>query len=219
MSSLIDIETDYEYVLGQVTGNVMNLEAMFQSGAWTRYELEKICSELVEAAHTFAAAQGLGGTRLDLATTAEPTDSNTVDFRNDAIDDYQRFYAGHIEYGHHDRGGGFVPARPFMRPAMYAVADATMGNLTGTVTRYLEAMWTVDSINFGHMVTSSNNSRAFYSRRNYMNKNTDYKGNQKSNRLTNQNPSRIKSKNESYSVNRYSQHGYSKDVKSNFGWK
>ena len=214
MSSLINIETDYEYVLGQLQGNVMNLEAMFQSGLWTRHELQKICDELVESAHTFAAAQGLGGTRLDKATTAVPTDDNTVDFRNDAIDDYGRFYAGHVEYGHHDRGGKFIPARPFMRPAMYAVADATMGNLGGTVSRYLEAMWTVDAVNFGHMITSSGHKREFYKTSRYMNENKE-----KKNRLTNQSPSRIQGKNEAYSVNRYSKNGYSRDVKSNFGWK
>lgn len=214
MSELVEFTSNYEYVLRQVTGNVMNLEALFQSGAWTRQELEKISAELVEAAHTFAAAQGLGGTRLDLATTAKPTDNNTVDFRNDAMDDKGRYYGGHVEYGHRDRGGGFVPARPFMRPAMYAVADATMGNLARTVTRYLEAMWAVEAVNFGHMITQSGNKRAFYKTESYMNKNED-----KRNRLTNQNPSRIKEKNEAYSVHRYATSGYSKDVKSKFGWK
>lgn len=27
-------------------------------------------------------------------------------------------YAGYIEYGHHTRGGSFVPGRPFMQPAV-----------------------------------------------------------------------------------------------------
>ena len=42
---------------------------------------------------------------------------------------------------------------------------------------------------------------------------------EKKNRLTNQSPSRIQTKNEAYSVNRYSKNGYSRSVKSNFGWK
>ena len=217
MSSLIEFDSNYEYVLGQVQGNVMNLEAFFNSGEWTREELEKIRYELVEAAHTFAAAQGLGGTRLDGATQAVPS-GNGIDFRNDAMDEHGRYYAGHVEYGHRDRGGGFVPARPFMRPAMYAVADATMGRMTGTVERYLTAMWSMQALDFGHM-GGSGYQRKFYERANYMNENRGQNGKMKENRITNQNPSKIRGSNKDYSVYRSGATQYSKDVKDKFGWK
>ena len=216
--SLVEFESNYEYILGQLQGNVLNFQAMFSSGEWALDELEKIRQELIEAAHTFAAAQGLGGTRLDNATTAV-INGKGIDFRNDAVDDYGRYYAGHVEYGHRDRGGGFVAARSFMRPALYTVADASRGRLSGTVERYLNAMWSMSPLQFGHSTSSSGYQRAFYSKSNYMNQNTGKNGKMARNALPNQNPSKVQSSNSNYSVYRGSNSGYSKEVKDRFGWK
>ena len=220
MSSLFEIESNYEYILGQVTGNVLNFEAMFRSGEWTRDELEKIKDELVEAGQTFATAQGLGNSRLYENIRAELTNQGTVDFTNNAMDDYGRYYAGHVEYGHRTKSGGFVPARPFMRPAMYAVSEASRGRIAGSLSRWLEAMWSPNSmwaggpLSFGHSQSSKNYTRAFYSESQYMNKNAG-----KGNTLPHQSPSRIRQGNQAYSVHRDGSTAYSKSVMSNFGWK
>lgn len=215
MSDLVNIETDYEYVLGIVAGNVLDLQAVFENGSWTKPELEKIRDELIEAGHTFASAQGLGGTRLDSHINAT-VDGNKVRFTNDAQDDYLNFYAGHVEYGHRTRNGtGFVDARPFMRPAMYAVADATRGNLQGTVSRYLNSMWAATPMRFGHQFTASGYERKFYQERQYMNVNAG-----KSNILPRQNVDRIRGVNSAkYSVHRDKSTAYSRSIMSSFGWK
>lgn len=49
------------------------------------------------------------------------------------------YYAGHVEYGHMLPDGKFYPARPFLRPAMRLVAEASLGNLSGTVAAVLSA--------------------------------------------------------------------------------
>lgn len=83
-------------------------------------------------------------------------------FYNDAQNSRNQYYAGHIEYGFHDRGGGLVPARPFMRPALYAVADASRGRIQRTMKAYLEQMWAMESLKFGYPVTPKGNYRKFY---------------------------------------------------------
>lgn len=88
--------------------------------------------------------------------------NNNITFYNDARNSRGQFYAGHIEYGFHDRGGNMVPARPFMRPALYAVADASKGRIVGTLKRYLEQMWAMESLQFGYPITPHGNYRAFY---------------------------------------------------------
>lgn len=92
----------------------------------------------------------------------EITNNRNISFYNDAQNSREQYYAGHIEYGFHDRGGNMIPARPFMRPALYAVADASRGRIIGTMKRYLEAMWAMESLQFGYPVTPKGNYRAFY---------------------------------------------------------
>lgn len=199
MSSLIDFQSNYEYVLGNLAGNVLEIQALFSSGNWTKEELEHIRYELISAGQTFAASQGLGGTRLAGGIQAEITSNNDVRFWNDAQDDHQRYYAGHVEYGHHNRDGSFVPARPFMRPALYAVADASVGRLSGTVSKFINNAWTGERMNFGHMSSGSSYQRAFY---------RGYKGeymspsNPKSNNLAKQASGRASEMSSKYSVNR-----------------
>lgn len=161
MSEMIRFESDYEYVLGNLTGNILNIEALFTSGNWTKEELDHIAAELETAGHQYAASQGLGGTRLDSKIKAT-NEGDRVRFFNEAMDEHERYYAGHVEYGHHNRDGTFVPARPFMRPAVYTVAEASMGRLTGVVRRYLEAAWTGQPMQFGHLGSGSSYQRAFY---------------------------------------------------------
>lgn len=83
-------------------------------------------------------------------------------FYNDAQNSRGQYYAGHIEFGFHDRGGGLVPARPFMRPALYAVADASRGRITRTMKAYLEQMWAMESLKFGNAITPKGHYRKFF---------------------------------------------------------
>lgn len=48
-----------------------------------------------------------------------------------------QYYGGHVEFGHRDRGGGFVEARPYLRPALRIVAGASTGQLEATMAMML----------------------------------------------------------------------------------
>lgn len=59
-------------------------------------------------------------------------------FFNNATNERGQYYAGHIEYGHYARDKKtFVEARPFMRPALYAVSKASTGNFAETLSSLL----------------------------------------------------------------------------------
>ena len=175
-NDFIEIESDYEYVLGELQGNVLNLQAQFSYMDWTRDELEVIAKELENTGKTFAMQQGLieSGTLID-STHAVVTNNHNIDFFNNA-NLGRGFYAGHVEYGHHTRNGGFVPARPFMRPALYAVSEASVGRLQGALSNYLnQIVYGQSSLNilsFGKAQSSKSYTRAFYqsSSRNYTSK-------------------------------------------------
>ena len=154
----ITLESDYEYVLGNALGNILNLEANFSTMEWAKRDLEVISKELVTTAKYFAVQQGLGGVSqikdysingtpvyinrkrstgtLIRSIKAEP-EGNTVVFWNDA-NLGRGYYAGHIEYGFHDRSGDPVPARPFMRPAFQAVARSSRNELSRTLESFLK---------------------------------------------------------------------------------
>lgn len=79
----------------------------------------------------------------------------TINFYNDAKNERGQFYAGHMEYGFHDRGGNFIPARPFMRPALYAVSEGSKSNFRQIMAGLLQNLWTgkgfqgVSNLTFG----------------------------------------------------------------------
>lgn len=159
VNRVIHLESDYEYVSGEIMGNIMNLQAAFSTGEWATRDLQIISNELVNTAKWFAVQQGLGavdqiqdysinGTPVYInrkkrkrtgtlirSIHAKPK-GNTVVFWNDA-NLGRGYYAGHIEYGFHDRGGNPVAARPFMRPAFQAVARASRNELAKTLHSFL----------------------------------------------------------------------------------
>ena len=197
-NNLVNIESDYEYVLGSVIGNVLNLEAQFSSGEWAQEELHIIAKELENTGKYFAEQQGLGmstpvesinGTKFSiinyhrtgrLVNSIHATVENSkIHFYNNAQNSRGEYYAGHIEYGFHDRGGGFVPARPFMRPALYAVSESSKGRLTGAMKHFLQqGLWNgigYQSLTFGHKTTSGGAARVFYQQA-YMGRNAGKTG-------------------------------------------
>lgn len=165
-NNMIDIVSDYEYVIGQVQGNVLNLQAQFGGMGWLREELYIIAKELENTGKMFAERQGLRetGTLID-STHAVVDDNQHINFFNNA-NLGRGFYAGHIEYGHHTRNGEFVPARPFMRPALYAVAEASRGKLQGALSRYLNQVvygrMSLNTLEFGRAQPSEYYTRVFY---------------------------------------------------------
>jgi hypothetical protein len=184
MNHLVELESDYEYVLGSVMGNVLNLQATFSSMDWAKSDLELISKELVNTAKLFAVQQGLGATSFvnDVSVNGTPVQikrkqkntgtlinsihadvvGSTINFFNNA-NLGRGFYAGHIEYGFHDRAGNPVAARPFMRPAFQAVARASTGHVAGTLRNFLEqGLMFKNYAKFGTPLTSSGNLRAFY---------------------------------------------------------
>lgn len=155
----------------------------FQQGDWLDSEIQHICDELIQTGQMFAKNQGFGeglsiGTRnsgrkyikrtgaLLGGFRANPITAKgggrAIDFRNVAQNERGEYYAGHLEYGFHDRGGNFIPARPFMRPAMYAVAEGSKGNFNNILKGMLQQLWTgkgfhgVSDLTFGRKAAHRN---------------------------------------------------------------
>lgn len=184
MSEWINFESDYEYVIGSAMGNVLNIQSQFSTMEWAKSDLELIAKELVNTAKLFAVQQGLGakihadtsvngnkvfikkrggntGTLIN-SIHANVVGNGKIDFFNNA-NLGRGFYAGHIEYGFHDRAGNFVRARPFMRPALQAVARASMGQISGSLKAFMESGLLAGSgAYFGHPTNAVGNLRAFY---------------------------------------------------------
>lgn len=189
MNNLVDITSDYEYVLGNLQGNVLDLQAQFQSGTWTREELHIIAKELEQTGKLFAERQGLGmsyavesinGAQFSIVNYHKTgtlinsihavVDGNyKINFFNDARNSRGQYYAGHIEYGFHDRSGKFIPARPFMRPALYAVSESSKGNILTAMGRLTNQVLfsglgagSFSNFSFGRKETASGGIRKFY---------------------------------------------------------
>ena len=172
--------TNYDS-LDELRENILNYQAVFNSMEWTKEELNNISKQLVEVGRTFAEQQGFapgnnftesgifnsvdvpelyalrpGNTGRLYHGIKSNVEKNGVRFYNDARNDRGQPYAGHLEYGFHDRGGNLVPARPFMRPAFYAVSEASKGNFRGIMKGLLDNMWQtrgymgISQLSFGH---------------------------------------------------------------------
>jgi len=185
---LVCIDSDYEYVLGTAMGNVLNLQADFSSLDWATNDIRLIAKELENTARLFATKQGLGtqvvessingnqvlinkkgrtGNLLNSihANVIERSQEKYIDFYNNAQNDRGQFYAGHIEYGFKMRDGRPYPARPFMRPALHAVAEASRGNLQGALYHFLQQNLinlSATQLSFGSPIRPSGGTRAFY---------------------------------------------------------
>lgn len=169
--SPVEFVSDYEYITKQLIGNVLNLQGNFGGMNWTREELYIIAKELENTGKLFAEKQGLVKTGNLVSSTHATVENQTkINFFNNARNPYGHFYAGHIEYGYHSRKGNFIPARPFMRPALYAVAEASRGMLQGALGRYLSqivngvpgASSSLNTLTFGRAQSSMGYTRVFY---------------------------------------------------------
>lgn len=171
------ITTNYEYIrvedtiqetVSLIQDNLLDFNIHFQDMSWARGELQIIAKELEDTARYFGEQQGLHRTGNLLSNVSAAAWGNTIYFENKARNSRGQFYAGHIEYGHYARDGKtFVEARPFMRPALYAVARASKGELgsilaqilLGTFNRNGQGYQGLSNINFGHKLGSTQDYR------------------------------------------------------------
>lgn len=127
----------------------------FIEANWTSGELKKMGDEH-GLFHPNQYSKGRGPTGRLYHGIKSEIQGNKIRFYNDARNDRGQPYAGHMEYGFRDRGNNLIPARPFMRPALYAVAEGSKGNFRSIMKGLLENMWTsrgfrgISTLQFGH---------------------------------------------------------------------
>lgn len=157
-NGLVTITSDYEHVITTAYTNLLKFQLDFSQGGWAKEEIKIISHELKNTAKYFAEEQGLapgmpGSKKMweeDEFHVNSGTLYNSIDSKVDGFDvkltanaqnSRGQYYAGHIEYGFHDRGDNLVPARPFLRPALYAVSEATKGHLGNVMKNLINSMW------------------------------------------------------------------------------
>lgn len=171
-NGLIGIQSDIEEKTNVLINNFLTFSTYFESSQWSRGEMQNIAKQLEETGKYFAKLQGFGSgpttqgnydtgrIRFNTGNLVNgikaDSDGRWVRFYNDATNSRGQPYAGHLEYGFHDRGGNFIQARPFMRPAFYAVANASKGRLTSIMKDLIERAWSgngfsgISNETFGH---------------------------------------------------------------------
>ena len=180
-NNILTIASNMEETSDVLINNFLSFSAYFSSMEWTYGEMRNIARQLEETGKYFAKLQGFSdgpSTKINYTgeeyVLADGTHFNTgdlvnhikaeadgryVSFYNDATNERGQPYAGHMEYGFHDRGGNFIQARPFMRPAFNAVADASKGQFNSIIRNMFERAWTergfhgVSELSFGHSPT------------------------------------------------------------------
>lgn len=140
---MVNISSNYEYItksqarfiesnipekLTIIQDNLLDFKMLFENMEWTRGELERIARELESMGRYFIQQESLEETGALLRGTKAEVSGNKVNFFNDARNSRGQFYAGHHEYGFYARNGRFIEARPFMRPALFAVSKASQGD-------------------------------------------------------------------------------------------
>lgn len=189
----VTITSNYQYILGYMKANMLSFQADFSSGGWTRQELDIISHELENTAKFFAEEQGLNhqiipelsvnGNEVSIETGPSGKLYNSIKshIHGDSVvlsanakNSRNQYYAGHIEYGFHDRGGNFILARPFLRPALYAVSESSKGRIAYTMKELLESLWVEGGYegyakisSFGRLRRPSGGIRTFYNQVRY----------------------------------------------------
>lgn len=148
MDPLFTIESDYEYVLGEIQGKAMTFQMQFMDSAPLHQKLDEL-AQVIEAT-----AKGLvsgfiksgnlyRGIRAYTARTSSK--EAVVMIESNAVNEQGQYYGGHIEYGYHPYGGtGFVPARPYMRPAMEIATASTHVDLAAAIGQTFEEVFAYD---------------------------------------------------------------------------
>lgn len=144
------LESDIGKKLGQAEENLLDFKTKFEKGELTYNELEMIARNLESTAQYFGEQYGLGGSRLldpENLTARVNHYNDSIEFKNSARDDYERFYAGFVEYGHRTKNG-YVPARPFMRNALYTVSKASTNQIGDALGDLLSNIFNEDGLGY-----------------------------------------------------------------------
>lgn len=160
-STLVKFTSDYRYVLGATQGRLLQLTGLFHTGDFLDRQIEQIRYDLEDTAKMFAEQQGLapGAPGWSTDPYGEPVfntgtlyngikavrEGQRIHLRSEAKDKRGRYYGGHVEFGH-----GQVPARPHLRPALYAVSQASQGKLRSALHDLLTGAFNGNMhVNFG----------------------------------------------------------------------
>lgn len=168
------LESNYEYVLGQATGNLLDLEmAISKPGEFMTLDLIHIAEEMVETAKYFAQSHGFrpsGRIVSNIQYDKSQISNGKIVLTDPAKNERQQYIAGHFEFGYHTRAGRFREATPFLRPAVRAVQQASVGRLTSAALEFsgFSGGMKQPKVN-KHGVLGNNNARirAFYRDSNY----------------------------------------------------
>ena len=151
------LNSNTTFVLGATQGRLLQLTGLFHSGSFISSmmddQLEQIRYDLETTAKMFAEQQGLAPGAPGWATYAygEPIintgtlyngikavrQGQRIHLRSEARDKWGHYYGGHVEFGHQN-----VPARPHLRPALYAVSQASQGKLRSALHNLLTGAFT-----------------------------------------------------------------------------
>ena len=185
-NGFVTITSNYEYIFEQLEGNALKFQLDFSEGGWIKEEVKIIAHELENTAKFFAEEQGLAAS-IDFGNLSVLTGNTGKLYQSikgrthgfeayltaDARNSRGQFYAGHIEYGFHDRGDNFIPARPFLRPALYAVSEATKGHTRQIMKSLIKDMWSENGyqgwkhLEFERLFTDKGNKRWLMQQRVY----------------------------------------------------
>lgn len=146
-NSFFNFSSNYKYIFDTYRQRALQMELALTNGDFLESELDTIGDEMVEVAREFARVQGVfrKGNLIN-SITKEYGGPGKIILRAPVRDKRGKFYAGHQEYGFHPRGGKtFIPARPFMRPALSTVAAKSRRGLT----KHLMDLWAGESAFLG----------------------------------------------------------------------
>lgn len=159
-TSLINFTSDYEYVLGDMRGKLLQFSGNFAKSDFLKDQVIQIAYDLETTAKLFAENQGLApgeigydgrpntgrlynGIKADVVSKGSAWSAR---LRSTAKNERGSYYGGHVEFGHL-AGRSYVPARPHLRPALQAVSAASRNKLGSFLTDYFKGVIN-DSLSF-----------------------------------------------------------------------
>lgn len=168
------IESDYAYVLREVEGKCLNLQMVLNKpGDFIPLDLMHIGEEMVDTAKYFASMQGFsssGNLYKNIQYDKNEISNGKIVLKDPALNPRQQYYAGHQEFGFHTRDGKFKEARPFLRPAMRAVQQASLGRISSAALEFAGFRGGMKQPKFNKHGSFGNNLgriRAFYRQEGY----------------------------------------------------
>lgn len=130
------IKDDLQYVSRSIAAS-LNIDGSKNSGRFARgvpYLIPGIKASVWGETVTLKSTSKRVGNKMTRIRNGRV--SHVLPTRDSAADS-GGYYGGHVEYGHMLPDGSFYPARPFLRPALRIVSEASLGPLSGTLASVL----------------------------------------------------------------------------------